>query len=74
MRVWFSGPRVLGIRPGISLRPSEAAGLLREVWSVLKWAGVAVVLLYAIGATMSDRPSRGREYCDSHPYDSLCKD
>jgi len=26
MRFWISGPRIFGVRPGISFRPDEASG------------------------------------------------
>ena len=56
MRFWFSGPRIMGIRPGVSLRQSEAAQIASFVFETLKWLGVALVLLYAAGATMHPTP------------------
>jgi hypothetical protein len=63
MRLWFSGPRVLGVRPGVSLNAREAAGLAREIWGVAKWIGIALVLLYAYGqsARADDLPRLPRE-------------
>lgn len=51
MRVWFSGPRVLGIRPGISLGRSDLPALDRGIRLLFRWTILGVT--FAVAALMA---------------------
>lgn len=76
MRVWLSGPRMMGLRPGISMNVNELAGSASKSSSVEKPTGCFVYVLHNVAKNLvrvgtTDNPFTERAMFESATSDQL---